>query len=92
MYLAALIALDKKEGALLRLNRTKMGSTDFGTGKGAFGEVHVVQKVDTGSIYAVKTSKKEILKRDQVRLLCPLFTLYVMQCADLSFHSPSVHC
>jgi len=49
-----------------------------------------VQKVDTGDIYVVKTSKEK-LKKDQVRLLCPLFTPYVMRCADLSFHSPSVH-
>ena len=67
-----LIALGKKEGSFLRLKRTKMGLTDFRTvkviGKGAFGEVRVVQKADTGRIYAMKTLKKEeMLKKDQVR-------------------------
>lgn len=67
-----LIALGKKEGSFLRLKRTKMGLNDFRTvkviGKGAFGEVRVVQKVDTGRIYAMKTLKKEeMLKKDQVR-------------------------
>jgi protein-serine/threonine kinase len=37
-------------------------------GKGAFGEVRLVQKVDTGKIYAMKTLKKnEMFKKDQVR-------------------------
>lgn len=67
-----LIGLGKKEGSFLRLKRTKMGLTDFRTvkviGKGAFGEVRVVQKADTGRIYAMKTLKKEeMLKKDQVR-------------------------
>lgn len=66
-----LIGLGKKEGSFLRLKRTKMGLTDFRTvkviGKGAFGEVRVVQKVDTGRIYAMKTLKKEeMLKKDQL--------------------------
>ena len=69
-----LIGLGKKEGSFLRLKRTKMGLTDFRTvkviGKGAFGEVRVVQKADTGRIYAMKTLKKEeMLKKDQVRSL-----------------------
>jgi len=71
-----LIALGKKEGSFLRLKRTKMGLTDFRTvkviGKGAFGEVRVVQKADTGRIYAMKTLKKEeMLKKDQVRSFIP---------------------
>ncbi|KAF9646002.1 kinase-like protein [Thelephora ganbajun] len=66
-----LITLGKKEGSFLRLKRTKMGLSDFRTvkviGKGAFGEVRVVQKVDTGRIYAMKTLKKEeMLKKDQL--------------------------
>jgi protein-serine/threonine kinase len=45
--------------------------TDFLTvkiiGKGAFGEVRLVQKLDTGKVYAMKTLQKvEMLKRDQV--------------------------
>ncbi|KAH9808569.1 kinase-like domain-containing protein [Melampsora americana] len=37
-------------------------------GKGAFGEVRLVQKVDTAKIYAMKTLRKsEMFKKDQVR-------------------------
>lgn len=82
-----LIGLGKKEGSFLRLKRTKMGLTDFRTvkviGKGAFGEVRVVQKVDTGRIYAMKTLKKEeMLKKDQVRSFARSLAL-----ADLASHS-----
>lgn len=50
-----------------------MGLDDFRTvkviGKGAFGEVRLVQKVDTGKIYAMKSLKKvEMFKKDQVSL------------------------
>ncbi|KAG6836515.1 hypothetical protein H0H93_007192 [Arthromyces matolae] len=63
--------LGKKESTYLRLRRTKLGLVDFRTvkviGKGAFGEVRLVQKVDTGKIYAMKTLKKEeMLKKDQL--------------------------
>ena len=63
--------LGKRESAFLRLRRTKLGLDDFRTvkviGKGAFGEVRLVQKTDTGKIYAMKTLKKEeMLKKDQV--------------------------
>ncbi|TFK75882.1 kinase-like protein [Pluteus cervinus] len=61
----------KKESTFLRLRRTKLGLDDFRTvkviGKGAFGEVRLVQKVDTGKIYAMKLLKKdEMLKKDQL--------------------------
>jgi len=61
----------KKESTFLRLHRTKLGLDDFRTvkviGKGAFGEVRLVQKTDTGKIYAMKTLKKEeMLKKDQL--------------------------
>ncbi|EGO01935.1 hypothetical protein SERLA73DRAFT_177581 [Serpula lacrymans var. lacrymans S7.3] len=63
--------LGKKESTFLRLRRTKLGLDDFRTvkviGKGAFGEVRLVQKTDTGKIYAMKTLKKEeMLKKDQL--------------------------
>jgi len=63
--------LGKKESTFLRLRRTKLGLEDFRTvkviGKGAFGEVRLVQKTDTGKIYAMKTLKKEeMLKKDQL--------------------------
>lgn len=55
----------------LRLRRTRIGLEDFRTvkviGKGAFGEVRLVQKADTGKIYAMKTLRKnEMFKKDQV--------------------------
>lgn len=64
----------KMESQHLRLRRTKIRLADFRTvkviGKGAFGEVRLVQKVDTGKVYAMKSLQKaEMLKRDQVRSL-----------------------
>ncbi|KAG8834882.1 Serine/threonine-protein kinase [Serendipita sp. 399] len=64
-------ALGRKESTFLRLKRTKLGLDDFKTvkviGKGAFGEVRLVQKLDTGKIYAMKSlHKNEMLKRDQL--------------------------
>ena len=36
-------------------------------GRGAFGEVRLVQKVDTGHVYAMKILRKvEMLEKDQV--------------------------
>ncbi|KZS97594.1 AGC/NDR protein kinase [Sistotremastrum niveocremeum HHB9708] len=66
-----LAQLGRKESAFLRLRRTKLGLDDFRTvkviGKGAFGEVRLVQKADTGKIYAMKTlMKSEMLKKDQL--------------------------
>jgi protein-serine/threonine kinase len=70
------------EISFLRLRRTRIGLEDFRTvkviGKGAFGEVRLCQKVDTGKIYAMKTLKKgEMFKKDQVGVLPPV----VMGCA-----------
>ncbi|PWN39594.1 kinase-like protein [Ceraceosorus guamensis] len=66
-----LTALGRRESGFLRLRRTRLGLDDFRTvkviGKGAFGEVRLVQKVDTGRIYAMKTLKKsEMFKKDQL--------------------------
>lgn len=63
--------LGRTESSFLRLRRTRLGLEDFRTvkviGKGAFGEVRLVQKVDTGKIYAMKTLRKsEMFKKDQV--------------------------
>jgi protein-serine/threonine kinase len=77
-----LINLGKTESSFLRLRRTRLGLSDFRTvkviGKGAFGEVRLVQKVDTGKIYAMKTLRKsEMFKKDQVgtyaHILSPSF-------------------
>lgn len=61
----------KNESHYLRLRRTRLSLEDFHTvkviGKGAFGEVRLVQKRDTGKIYAMKTLlKSEMYKKDQL--------------------------
>lgn len=66
-----LTSLGKKESNFLRLRRTKLSLDDFKTvkviGKGAFGEVRLVQKKDTGKIYAMKTLlKSEMYAKDQL--------------------------
>ena len=68
--------------SFLRLRRTRIGLEDFRTvkviGKGAFGEVRLVQKADTGKIYAMKTLKKnEMFKKDQVSFYCSLNDLAI---------------
>lgn len=67
-----LASYGRKESDFLRLRRVRMGVEDFITvkviGKGAFGEVRLVQKADTGKIYAMKTLRKsEMVKKDQVK-------------------------
>ncbi|KAG9286206.1 hypothetical protein G9A89_014192 [Geosiphon pyriformis] len=64
-------SLGRKESQFLRLRRTRLGLEDFITvkviGKGAFGEVRLVQKADTGKIYAMKTLRKaDMFKKDQL--------------------------
>ncbi|AET40774.1 serine/threonine protein kinase CBK1 Ecym_6400 [Eremothecium cymbalariae DBVPG len=66
-----LTSLGRKESQFLRLRRTRLSLEDFHTvkviGKGAFGEVRLVQKKDTGKIYAMKTLlKSEMYKKDQL--------------------------
>ena len=53
------------------MKRCKLTVTDFiplkVIGKGAFGEVRLVQKADTGHVYAMKAlRKKDIVAKDQV--------------------------
>ncbi|KAK0397217.1 hypothetical protein QR680_002037 [Steinernema hermaphroditum] len=59
-----------KETDYLRLKRTKLSVTDFQSlkviGRGAFGEVRLVQKIDSGHIYAMKILRKsEMLEKEQ---------------------------
>src|SRR5271169_4458556 len=66
-----LLSLGRKESSFLRLRRTRLGLDDFHTirviGKGAFGEVRLVQKTDTGKIYAMKTIlKTDAIKKEQL--------------------------
>ncbi|KAJ3071770.1 Serine/threonine-protein kinase [Podochytrium sp. JEL0797] len=66
-----LLSLGRKESEFLRLRRTRLTAADFYTikviGKGAFGEVRLVQKTDSAKIYAMKTLRKsEMLKKSQL--------------------------
>lgn len=63
--------LARREQEYLRLRRVRLCALDFQTvkviGKGAFGEVRLVQKRDNGRIYAMKSLRKsDMLKKDQV--------------------------
>uniref|UniRef100_A0A6B2G2T0 non-specific serine/threonine protein kinase n=1 Tax=Myxobolus squamalis TaxID=59785 RepID=A0A6B2G2T0_MYXSQ len=55
-------SLSKTETEFYRLKRTRIGKDDFEPlkiiGEGAFGQVRLVQKKDTGRIYAMKILKK----------------------------------
>jgi len=60
-----------KESEFLRMKRSRMTVMDFiplkVIGKGAFGEVRLVQKADTGHVYAMKALRKaEMVAKDQV--------------------------
>lgn len=63
--------LQQKESNYIRLRRARMEKSMFNKlktlGVGAFGEVSLVQKIDTNQLYAMKTlRKKDVLKRNQV--------------------------
>lgn len=63
--------LAKKETEFLRLRRSRIGKEDFDSlkvvGRGAFGEVRLVQKHDTGHVYAMKILRKaDMLEKEQV--------------------------
>ncbi|XP_041950997.1 serine/threonine-protein kinase LATS1 isoform X1 [Alosa sapidissima] len=63
--------LSQKESNYIRLKRAKMDKSMFvkikTLGVGAFGEVCLARKVDTGALYAMKTlRKKDVLLRNQV--------------------------
>nr|AAF67167.1 NDR protein kinase [Drosophila melanogaster] len=61
----------QKETEYLRLKRLRLGVEDFEAlkviGRGAFGEVRLVQKKDTGHVYAMKVLRKaDMLEKEQV--------------------------
>ena len=61
----------QKETQFLRLRRSCLGKDDFKSlkviGRGAFGEVRLVQKHDTGHVYAMKILRKtDMVQRDQI--------------------------
>ncbi|XP_059161991.1 serine/threonine-protein kinase tricornered-like isoform X4 [Physella acuta] len=60
-----------KETEFLRLKRSRLGVDDFESlkviGRGAFGEVRLVQKKDTGHVYAMKILRKaDMVEKDQI--------------------------
>ena len=60
-----------KETEFLRLKRSRLGVDDFEPlkviGRGAFGEVRLVQKIDTGHVYAMKILRKSaMVEKEQV--------------------------
>lgn len=60
-----------KETQFLRLRRSRLGKKDFKClkiiGRGAFGEVALVQKLDTGHVYAMKILRKsDMLEKEQI--------------------------
>lgn len=60
-----------RETEFLRMKRTRLGHQDFDVletiGRGAFGEVKLVQKKDNGQIFAMKILRKaDMLEKDQV--------------------------
>ena len=62
----------QKETQFLRLRRSRLGKKDFKClkiiGRGAFGEVALVQKLDTGHVYAMKILRKaDMLEKEQVQ-------------------------
>ncbi|ODM90998.1 Serine/threonine-protein kinase tricorner [Orchesella cincta] len=62
---------NQRETEFLRLKRARLGVEDFEAlkviGKGAFGEVRLVQKKDTGHVYAMKILRKaDMLEKEQV--------------------------
>ena len=64
----------RKESDFMRLRRVRMNKDDFTKlkviGKGAFGEVRLVQKQDTGTTYAMKLLRKtDMVRKDQVCLV-----------------------
>jgi len=66
----AYVDYGRKETEYLRLKRTRLGLRDFSKleiiGRGAFGEVRLVQKVDTGNVYAMKVlNKKKMMAKNQ---------------------------
>lgn len=64
-------SLQQKESNYLRLRRAKLDKSMFQVirtiGHGAFGEVSLVKRVETNTVYAMKTlRKKDVLMRNQV--------------------------
>lgn len=63
----------KSEANFLRFLRTSEKPQNYNTlkiiGKGAFGEVRLVQRKHDGKVYALKS----LIKQEMVCLLCPLY-------------------
>lgn len=90
--------LYQKESNYNRLRRAKMDKSMFvkikTLGIGAFGEVCLTRKVDTGALYAMKTlRKKDVLNRNQVSLCIFTTLLLPFQFWPVHFHQvyKSIH-
>ena len=75
----------QKETQFLRLRRSRLGKKDFKClkiiGRGAFGEVALVQKLDTGHVYAMKILRKaDMLEKEQVGCVCCAVCVCVCVC------------
>lgn len=83
-----------KETQFLRLRRSRLGKKDFNClkiiGRGAFGEVALVQKVDTGHVYAMKILRKsDMLEKEQVSVVQYSHTGCVCAVSDGSLSRPT---
>ena len=89
-----LIALGKEEGVFLRLKKIRTGLTDPRTVK-VTRRMRLMKFAPCGRLTSgacVMKTLKEMLKKDQVRSLCPVFTLYAVRYDDLVFHSTFLRC
>ena len=82
-------SMRKAEVEYLRFLRTKEKPENFSTlkiiGKGAFGEVKLVQRKNDGKIYALKS----LVKQEMVRLPATLPTTTLTPCSSKRTSSPT---
>ena len=77
----------QKETQFLRLRRSRLGKKDFKRlkiiGRGAFGEVVLVQKIDTGHVYAMKVLRKtDMVEKEQVCISIILLNSFLFSIMD----------
>ena len=77
----------QKETQFLRLRRSRLGKKDFKRlkiiGRGAFGEVVLVQKIDTGHVYAMKVLRKtDMVEKEQVCISVILLNSFLFPLMD----------
>lgn len=87
----------QKETEFLRLKRSRLGVEDFEPlkviGRGAFGEVRLVQKKDTGHVYAMKILRKaDMLEKEQVKYKVLILKLTRIYTGWISFRRDILLC